>query len=181
MESIDLQSWRDVSGYQGLYQVNGLGQVRSLEREVRYKNGRTHIHKASPLKPLKQHNGYFRVCLQKSGEPKYYFVHRLIAREFLGDLPLGYQVNHKDGNKGNNNILNLEYVTPSQNKFHAYSTGLQKPRRGSKHHNAKLTAEQAIEIKSLLGKISQKEIAAMFKISPSSVGDIKHGRTWWWA
>ena len=170
--------WQDINEYEGLYQVSNCGRVKSLDRTVHYKNGKRHLHKGLILAPLPTHHGYVRVCLRKPDNIKYRFIHQLVLESFIGKSPLGYQVNHIDGNKQNNYVGNLEYITPSGNRHHAYQTGLQKPIRGIDHHNAKLTVAQVKEIRTLIGKIPQKDIANKFNVSPSSIGDIKFGRTW---
>ena len=76
------------------------------------------------LKPIVNHNGYLWVALYKDRKRKMCFVHRLVAFAFIGDLPKGYQVNHINENKTDNNIKNLEYVTPKQNVNHG--TGIER-------------------------------------------------------
>ena len=102
--------WRDISEYEGLYQVSNLGRVKSL--------GNDKFKKEKILKPGnngKNKDGYFFVYLYKKGIKKMYFVHRLIAEAFLenpDNLPV---VNHMDQNKQNNRVDNLEYCTISYN------------------------------------------------------------------
>ncbi len=98
--------WKDIEGYEGLYQVSNLGDVRSLK----YAGG-------NKVKILKQGNvnGYKRVSLHKNNKQKNYFVHRLVAMTFIpnpNNLPL---VNHKDENKTNNSVDNLEWCTQKYN------------------------------------------------------------------
>lgn len=75
------------------------------------------------VKPFLNHNNYLRVQIYKDGKPYKRFVHRLVIESYAG-LEEGKQVNHKDGNKLNNNIENLEWVTPSENIQHAIKSGL---------------------------------------------------------
>ena len=124
--------FRDVLGYEGLYQVSNYGRVKSLERKNIFYCGLRKKHLERPTKEKilnynKSNRGYLQVCLTKDGKSKTYTVHRLVAKAFLPNLKNKKQVNHIDGNKENNNIDNLEWVTSSENNKHAFITGLNKP------------------------------------------------------
>lgn len=116
---MELQSeiWKDVVGYEGLYQVSNLGNVRSLDRKKEQWNGynfSTRSYKGKNIKPQIKNN-YFQVGLGKDGKIKWFMVHRLVANAFLKNqynLPC---VNHKDENKTNNKVDNLEWCTQSYN------------------------------------------------------------------
>ena len=112
-----MEIWKDVKGYEGMYQVSSLGNVKSLERIV-LKNGLyPFIHKELILKAAKNTHGYYYVRLSKDGKAKNKLVHQLVAIEFLNHIPNGFNlvVNHKDINRQNNNIDNLEIVTSREN------------------------------------------------------------------
>lgn len=118
--------WKDVVGYEGLYQVSNLGRVKSLEHFVPTKNGAV---RNSPSKiRINCFDGkYYHVILYKQGRRKVALVHRLVADAFIpnpNNLP---QVNHKDGNKLNNNMDNLEWCSAQDNILHAFATGLCNP------------------------------------------------------
>lgn len=102
--------WRDIPGYEGLYQASNLGRIKSLPRK--YKPNE------SILKPQKR-NGYLKVELCKK-DRKQYSVHRLIMMTFSGSSKLS--VNHIDGNKHNNNLENLEYCTQRENCRHVFTS-----------------------------------------------------------
>ena len=109
-----MENWKDVPGYEGLYQISNLGNVKSL-----YSN--------KILKPSIDKYGYTRFSATKDKIQKTLIIHRLVAKLFIpnpNNLP---QVNHKDGNKKNNCKNNLEWCTDSDNKKHAYKTGLMTP------------------------------------------------------
>lgn len=103
--------WKDIKGYEGLYQISNLGRVKSLVRK--------RVLKERILKPKKKNSGYLFVCLCKNGELKYFHIHRLVAIAFIVNQKNKSQINHKDCNKENNNINNLEWVTPKENNLHA--------------------------------------------------------------
>jgi len=97
------EQWKDIFGYEGLYQVSNLGRVRSLPR-----NGT--VNDIKILKPKKENNGYLRIGLCKNGEQKLYSIHRLVASAFIpNDDLFKTDINHKDENKENNNVENLEW------------------------------------------------------------------------
>jgi hypothetical protein len=119
------QIWCDLKDFNGLYQVSNLGKVRSLNRRVYHSgNHTTHFHKGRILSSRINNSGYLSVRLSKEGSVVTRFVHRLIAEAFVPNFQDKPCVNHKDGNKLNNEIDNLEWVTHKENMQHAYRTGL---------------------------------------------------------
>lgn len=123
--------WKDVVGYEGLYEVSNKGNVRSLGRVVRDSIGRVRNIKPRTMSPSVKKSGgrddigYLEVRLTIDKHNKRNFlVHRLVAESFLENPDNKPTVNHKDGDKHNNNLDNLEWATYSENNFHAYDTGL---------------------------------------------------------
>lgn len=125
----DSEAWKDVVGYEGLYQVSNTGKVRSLN----YKRQ----NKTKILKSFKTYRGYYRVSLIKDKKKKDVFIHRLVAKAFLAGMPEKTYINHKNGNKADNRLTNLEWCTQSENINHAYDTGLKKKYFGKRHWNYK--------------------------------------------
>ena len=124
------EEWRDVVGYENVYQVSNLGNVRSVDRyynQVNGKNGNcNHIYKGRTLKQFKNNAGYMQVQLSYRYKSIPKRVHRLVAEAFL-DNPNNYKcVNHIDGSKENNNVNNLEWCSYSHNNRHAREMGLNK-------------------------------------------------------
>lgn len=124
--------------------------------------------------------GYLRVDLQKGKDKKSVLVHRLVANAYIPKVEGCDFVNHKDGNKLNNNVENLEWCNRSENMLHAYSKGLihldSRP-CGEKHHRSKLSDEQVKEIKKLhLAGISGAEIGRQYNVSKSVIYNIIHGK-----
>ena len=102
-----IRKWKDIPGYEGLYQVSNIGEIKSLN----YKQ----THKPHLLSQAKDRDGYFRVVLVKDKQRKNKLVHRLVAEAFIpnpNNLP---QVNHKDEQAGNNIVTNLEWCTAKYN------------------------------------------------------------------
>lgn len=114
-----MTEWKPVLGYEGLYEVSNDGRVRSLDRKDRM--GRDRI--GRELAQGNINTGYRKVDLKHNGKKSSKTVHRIVCDAFLGTAP-DMWVNHKDGDKNNNHLSNLEWVTPSDNHRHAYSTGL---------------------------------------------------------
>lgn len=95
------------------YEVSSSGRVRSTKVSPKFPTGRV-------LRPNTHGNGYVRIPLYDNGTCRLHWIHRLVAEAFLGDAPSpAHQVNHIDGDKANNHLSNLEYVTPSENKLHS--------------------------------------------------------------
>ncbi len=118
------EEWRDIKNYEGLYEVSNFGNVRSLNRKV-YRRFSWVIIRGKTLKPVCV-KGYYKVMLCKNGKSKCCAIHRLVAEAFIMN-PKNYpEVNHKDENKANNNVNNLEWCTHSYNMN--YGTILDKKR-----------------------------------------------------
>lgn len=109
-----IEKWKDIDGYEGLYQVSNMGHVKSLYRKVIRGGVSMTVHEKM-LKQMYGGNGYYYVDLHINGKRHYCRVHRLVAKAFL-DNPSGYkEINHKDENKANNNVTNLEWCDRKYN------------------------------------------------------------------
>ena len=118
------KKWKDIAGYEGLYQISNLGEVKSLKRTYQCGNC-GNITKELREKLMKQSTskfGYKRVKLCKNGNENIWLIHRLVAIAFLDNKTLLPQVNHKDENKSNNMVDNLEWCDAKYNIN--YGTGL---------------------------------------------------------
>lgn len=125
-----MEMWKDIPGFEGLYQVSSLGRIR--------RNG-----KFKTLRPDRR--GYLTVWLCKNSVQKNHKVHRLVASVFIPNPESKRTVNHIDGNKQNNRVENLEWATHSENITHANSTGLRTvtdAQRKAASMNGKKTCDQ---------------------------------------
>lgn len=152
------------------YQITSSGDVYSLNYN--------HTGKKRKLKTRKNHSGYHLIGIRVNGKCYVKQVHRLVADAFIPNPENKPQVNHINGNKDDNSVNNLEWVTAKENILHAIKTNL-KP-VGEKSYLAKITEKQAIEISELLveNKLSVPEICKKCKVSYSTVNDIKRKKSW---
>jgi len=115
-----LYEWRPIPGFKGMYEVSDHGTIRSCERQWLHRNRTVCIWKARPISLRGTRNGYLRFDMHKAGKRFTQYAHIAVALAFIpnkGKLPV---VNHKDGNKQNNHVSNLEWVTSSDNTKHYY-------------------------------------------------------------
>lgn len=119
------EEWRDIPGYEGLYKVSNCGTVKSLDHYG--SNGVSIILYKGKIVSTYKYHGYLYVhlCNGKNNKKKY-LVHRLVASAFIPKISGKPQINHKDGNKSNNHVSNLEWCTQKENVIHGVETGLRK-------------------------------------------------------
>lgn len=118
-----MEEWRSVVGYEGYYEVSSFGGVRSVEREIVKSNGVVQVRHAQVKKTHLNDDGYVTVKLSKDGDDKRVFVHRIVYEAFAGAIPDGYEINHIDFDRTNNNIENLEVVSHTENIRYTYLAG----------------------------------------------------------
>lgn len=165
LENLPHEEWRDVIGYESLYQVSNLGRVKSISY------GAEKIRK-----PVLSSPGYFSMVLYKNNEPKLVRIHILVAVAFIPNPDNKPEVNHRFGNKNDNRVSELEWVTQSENLQHAYNTGLK--RRGSDHPRAKFTEEQVRYIREVCipgnREFGISALARKFNVNVESISRIYH-------
>ena len=168
-----MEKWKDIIGFEGLYQISNKGRVKGLKRKVRTKHSFRTIEE-SLLKLTPDRYGYILVGLNKNFKVKRMRVHRLVGIHFINNPENKPYINHKDGIKINNNYSNLEWTTAKENITHSIDTGLTDGKNG-----AILTEKQVKAIKIMLanGK-THKFIANIFKVTRSTITDINIGKTW---
>lgn len=157
--------WKDIPNYEEYYQASNYGRIRSLDRIIymNHRNGKIakHYFKGKILSTRINNIGYVKVDLTKNKNQKTFSVHRLVAETFIPNPNSLPQVNHKDGNKLNNNVNNLEWCDAFQNQQHALKTGLRKQRILSVSEYQKQYYQKNREKKLLQSKINylkRKEI-----------------------
>lgn len=180
-DPLDGELWRQIPGYEGLYEASSMGRIRSLDRLVdqpcRWGGTMRRTYYGRVLAPctMSDRFGYktIGVHLSKSGKGKSFSVHRLIALAFLGDRHVGHQIAHRDGDATNNHLANLRYASASENCLDKRAHGTSCA--GEAHWNARLTAADVREIRLAP---SAKSLAARFGVAPSTIYRIRAGRKW---
>jgi hypothetical protein len=174
-----IEAWKEIPGYNGIYEVSDQGNVRSYQSRGVGKPNLTRQPKN--LIPKLNSNGYLRVNITLDGKAKFKSVHRLVMLAFVGDSPL--EVNHKNTIRTDNRLENLEYLTVAENRRYAVDV-LGKKRtstaqRGEKSGGAKLTENQVIEIRKAYqeGAITS-DLANKYSLSRSACIRIINGKTW---
>ena len=107
--------WKDIKDYEGHYQVSNLGRAKSLDRYIKGKGHSLQFKKGRILKPMKDSNGYLKVRLCNGEKSKTFNLHRLVAEVFIPNPNNYKEVNHKDENKSNNIVSNLEWCDRKYN------------------------------------------------------------------
>lgn len=166
-----MTEWKDIVGYENLYRVSTKGEIYS----IRFNKNLKQFYRGS-----RPDNKYLVVDLNKSGTRKTVSVHRVVAEAFISNpnnLPC---VNHKDGNKDNNCVDNLEWCTYSENNYHACRTGLKNIPSGTKNKNSKLTYDDVVSIKKSLilgdSEFGTRPIARKYGVDHNVILDIYHNR-----
>ena len=174
--------WKDVVGYEGLYQVSNLGRVKSYDKVVPqyFKDGRGKVdmHRKGKIMKISvyKREGYCYISLSKNGVKKKHKIHRLVALAFiLNPNPKEFDmINHIDGNVGNNKVSNLEWINNRGNQIHAIEIGLNKF-VGINSHWSKLTEEQVKFIRDNYkprGEYNCCTMAKMFSVTPNVIHNI---------
>ena len=132
-----MEEWRDIRGYEGIYKISNLGRVKRLAYEIQNPspraNGSMLKFKEHLLTPRRITHGYLSVALYKKGTRKDYKLHRLVAEAFIPNPENKPEINHKDENKANNEVINLEWCTHKYNSN--YGT---RPKRIGDFHSRRL-------------------------------------------
>lgn len=111
--------WKEISGYEGYFEVSNLGNFRSKDRIIKYKQDGLRKYPGKSLKVELMQDGYCRIVLMKESKRRRYMCHRLVAETFIPNPDNKPFVNHIDGNKSNNCVSNLEWCTQSENEQHS--------------------------------------------------------------
>lgn len=171
--------WKNIGGYEELYQVSNHGRVKSVNRIVIRSDKRKMTIKERILKAAPNTKGYMQVVLC-NGSEKPHRVHRIVAKSFVENVENKPQINHEDGVKTNNYATNLKWCTNSENQTHAYLTGLRKASMGEKSGMSKLKEEQVLEIRKRYadGGVSQAQLGAEYGVYDTLISRIVRREVW---
>lgn len=168
-----IEEWKAIAGYEGLYEASSLGRIRSVERIVQAVRGGTSFMMRWKSVILKQSYGkprrYRLVTLSRESVEKKFRVHRLVAIAFLPNQSRLPDVDHIDGNKDNNSVQNLEWVTKRENRERGLEAGLIK---------VKLSYEIAKKIRSIGRTMKARDIAKMYGVGTGAIWSILRGKYW---
>lgn len=162
--------------------LNINNMFQELKEDNRFEISQSGIIRNAKTKAIKSQyvssTGYYMISISKNNKSKPFRVHRLLANNFIDNQNDLKEVNHKDGNKLNNDLINLEWVSHFGNMQHAFSTGLAN-NTGVKNGMAKLDMDKVNEIKILLKNgVSQYKIAEKYNVSRSAILKINLNKTW---
>jgi hypothetical protein len=171
-----MEVWKDIQGYEGLYQVSNLGRVKSLEKSIPHLGYYRKV-KEKVLSGTMSNYGYLVYKLGGKIKGKKIYGHRLVAQTFLPNNENKPFVNHINGIKTDNRIENLEWCTQLENVDHAYKFGLM-DNYGEKNPMSKITESIAKEIKYGHKNLNQTEIAKLYNMKQNSISQIINGIRW---
>ncbi|PTK22497.1 NUMOD4 domain-containing protein [Staphylococcus hominis] len=176
------EEWKDVEGFPN-YMISNCGRLYSKTHVTVFEDGRRRKFEGQFIKIYKSKNGYSIARLSHKGVKKTKYIHRLVANHFIEKNSGKNEINHKDGNKSNNKIENLEWCTSKENKVHGWQNKLYKPHnnmRGTKHGNCKMSEKQVLEIRKLYDekKKTLKELSLLFNAPHSTIQKIVYRKTW---
>lgn len=173
------ETWRDIEGYEGFYQISNDGKVKSLGRVAECGPGRFR-HSHDRLLSTKTSSGYCMAYLYRNGDREAVLVHRLVAIAFIPNPDNKPFINHKNGIKDDNRVENLEWCTSSENVRHALNKGLKTPAMGERVNTSKLTSSDVVKINELLKTTTllHREIADLFGVDKGSISKIQRNKTW---
>jgi hypothetical protein len=166
--------WAPIPGWETRYVISEYGDVRSLDMTVGAKGGKTATRKGRRLIQVCKTNGYLAITLTNGVSRPQVSIHRLVARAFIGECPIGLHVLHIDGDKTNNHFSNLRYGTPAENVLDTARHG--KQRKGAQHPMAKLDVDAVIHIRSSCRDIAS--LALMYGVTREHVWGVRARRCW---
>lgn len=171
----DSEIWKDIPNYEGIYQISNKGRVKSILKNGVGRKKRDYILSNCLRADGKMEYPSVRLCI--NGKPKKNYIHRLMASAFIPNPENKPIINHKDGNKSNNSLDNLEWCDYSHNINHAYQNNLRAV--GESHHKAKFTNKDVLQIRAdFANGINRKEIMNKFNLSQNQYARIVYKRTW---
>lgn len=166
--------WKDIPGYEGIYQVSSFGKIRSCDRI----DGRGHNLRGKILTLTPDKRGYKRISLFKDGIYQKLLVHRIVACSFLGERK-DLDINHKDGNPSNNVLSNLEWCTRAENLQHSYKVlgrdGVNKGRINERNKSSKPINMYNLNWKYIRTFSCSREASRILNIDQGSISKAANG------
>lgn len=177
MTNLKALLWKDIPDYEGFYQVNNIGEVRSVERMVKNRYGQRKV-PSKVLKPGVDTYGYYMVYLSKNGVARTRGVGRLVALAFIPNPNNYSHCHHKDFNVKNNRVENLEWLTHKENMLKSYRA-FKVSDIGEGSPFSKLTNKDVVRIKSLSKQgMKNRHISWQFDVTEQNIGIIVNGKGW---
>ena len=177
MTNLVKEIWKELP-YCNFYLISNYGQVKTTFRPVK-QNNKIKMHKPKSVALTDNGRGYKFFGTKFNGKKKNFYIHRIVAELFLDNSKLLPEVNHKDCNKANNHVSNLEWVTIQENRDHATLNNLIPHGEGSIH--ARLTEPQVVEILRAAienPKINRTELAKKYNVVDTAICRIISGKRW---
>jgi hypothetical protein len=172
------ERWLPVVGYEGLYEVSSEGRVRSLDRRIGYRGGRTRLWRGRVHVAHERSDGYLVVPLSRNGKVARRYLQRLVAEAFIGPPPTPeHEAAHDNGDRTDNRAANIEWKTAQQNTLDKERHGTM--RRGENHGMSVFTVERVRLARRLIRQgEAQRAVAARVGVSRWTLNDMLNGRTW---
>lgn len=181
LQQLHEEVWKGIPGYEARYQVSNFGRVKALPVRLFVRSNNTRLYRGKIKASTKMRNGYMATWLKVDNKKKIVYVHRLIAEAFIPNPDSKPQINHRDGDKCNNKLSNLEWVTAEENAQHAQLTGLANNPKGEDNGRAVLSKEEALKIKTLCQTHTTEEIRLLLGLPKTKrylIANIRCGRIW---
>lgn len=173
---MEKEIWKDIPGYEGLYQVSTLGRIKSVDRYITYNNGREVFTKGKMLSlTITKGNERLQISLSKNGKVEKTRPYIVVMLAFVGECPENMEICHINGIKTDDRLKNLRYDTRSENRIDNY-------RQGKKGSTGKLSTDDVLQIRHRYKNenITQKELSIIYDVKIPCIGKIVRKENFKW-